>query len=121
MKFASVLMIVNITAGCAVTRAPSDRMLDARSDYKSDKPLEVEFIPTEQKVAPKRSAAVTADIWVHPHEMGPGDYFLGGWMRTVVKEPHWSHAEGVGKAFKAKTKTDPEPKKEQTLNASKKF
>jgi hypothetical protein len=90
-------------------------MLDARSEYESDKPLDVSFTPSEEKTIPKRSAAVVADIWIHPNEMATGDYFLGGWIRSVIKQPHWTTTDGMNKAFRAVTKPDPEPKREDNF------
>ena len=107
-----------LTLSCTINRAQSENMLNTRSDYLSDKPLDVDFIPTEQKTLPTRAAAVTADIWVHPNEMGPHDYFLGGWIRSVIKEPHWSTSPSLEKAYKASTKSDPAPKKEATFSNS---
>jgi hypothetical protein len=88
-------------------------MLDARSGYEDggDKPLDVTFVNSDEKVVPNRSAPVIADIWVHPNELATGDYFLGGWIRSIVKEPHWTTSGGLEQVFKPVTKPDPEPKK----------
>ncbi|MCX6125175.1 MAG: hypothetical protein NTV34_10590 [Proteobacteria bacterium] len=95
-----------LLAACATNRAPSSRMLDARAGYDEggDKPLDVTFAPSEDKVIPKRSAPVIADTWVHPNELATGDYFLGGWIRSIVKEPHWTTAGGLDHVFKPVTK-----------------
>ena len=114
MKTISLFLFSILFLGaCATNRAPSERMLDARAGYDDggDKPLDVTFTPSDDKVVPKRSAPVIADVWVHPNELATGDYFLGGWIRSVVKEPHWTTSGGLEKAFKPVTKPDPEPKK----------
>lgn len=104
-----------LLSACATTRAPSERMLDARAGYDThgDQPLDVTFVPSDDKVVPKRSAPVIADIWIHPNEMATGDYFLGGWIRSIVKEPHWTTSGGLDKVFKPVTKPEPAPKKKE--------
>ena len=115
MKIISLFLFSTLfLAACATNRAESLRMLDERAGYegeKGDKPLDVTFAPSDDKVVPKRSAPVIADIWVHPNEMATGDYFLGGWIRSIVKEPHWTTSGGLDKVFKTVTKPDPAPKK----------
>ena len=114
MKTISLFLFSTLFLGdCATNRAPSERMLDARAGYDDggDKPLDVTFTPSDDKVVPKRSEPVIADVWVHPNELATGDYFLGGWIRSVVKEPHWTTSGGLEKVFKPVTKPDPEPKK----------
>ena len=48
----------------------------------------------------KRSKATVTDVLIHPHEMPSGDYFLGGWIRTVLKEPRWNKTKAIKKAGK---------------------
>ncbi len=115
MKTIGLFLFSTLFLGaCATNRAPSERMLDARAGYDEgkDKPLDVTFAPSDDKVVPKRSAPVIADIWVHPNELATSDYFLGGWIRSIVKEPHWTTSGGLEKVFKPVTKPDPEPKKQ---------
>ena len=114
MKTISLFLFSTMFLGaCATNRAPSERMLDARSGYDNggDKALDVTFTPSDDKVVPKRSAPVIADIWVHANELATGDYFRGGWIRSIVKEPYWTTSGGLDKVFKPVTKPDPEPKK----------
>ena len=75
---------------CAMTRAPSLKMLDKRSDYDNIYGVQEALESVDQPLlVPVRTQPVIADIWVHPHELPNGDYFRGGWIRTVVTRSHW--------------------------------
>ena len=40
-------------------------------------------------LVPQRTNPTVTDIWIHPHEMPTGDYFRGGWIRTVISNARW--------------------------------
>ena len=95
------LLMLCLLPACAVTRAPSLNMLEVRADYDDKAQLDdaldtADALPLE----PKRSEARVADIWIHPHELPTGDYFRGGWIRTLVEAPRWE----INKSMQAQGK-----------------
>lgn len=75
---------------CAINRAPSLNLLEKRSDYENVHQVKEALEKVDQPLlVPVRTKPVIADIWVHPHELPNGDYFRGGWVRTVVTRSHW--------------------------------
>ena len=75
---------------CAINRAPSLNMLEKRSDYENVYQIKEALDQVDHPLlVPIRTKPVIADIWVHPHELPNGDYFRGGWVRTVVTRSHW--------------------------------
>jgi hypothetical protein len=71
-------------------------MLDERAEY--EKVNDIRLKSPEDDL--KRSNAQVTDVFIHPHEMASGDYFLGGWIRTVLTEPRWNKAKAIKKAKK---------------------
>lgn len=83
-------ILVLFLSACSTTRAPSLNMLEKRADYEGSNYMgEVvsEFEPSV--LVPNRTSPRVADIWIHPHEMPTGDYFRGGWIRTLVSKSQW--------------------------------
>lgn len=76
----------------ACAHGPDVKMLEKRANYDAEGSEEVEFgvSASDQKLVPKRTATQTTDIFIYPHEMGTGDYFLGAWIRSIVIEPRWA-------------------------------
>jgi len=77
-------------AGCSTMRVPSLNMLTERAEYEGDRRLESTLKEAlDPQDVPKRTGPRLADIWIHPHEMATGDYFRGGWVRTIVSDSQW--------------------------------
>ncbi|MFK7822710.1 MAG: hypothetical protein AB8G05_01030 [Oligoflexales bacterium] len=79
---------------CAISRAPSLNLLEKRSDYEGTEQIKEALEEVDHPLlVPTRTKPVIADIWVHPHELPNGDYFRGGWIRTVVTRSYWQVEE----------------------------
>ena len=77
-----------------MTRAPSLNMLEKRADYENVHEVKEALDQVDHPLlVPVRTKPLVADIWVHPHELANGDYFRGGWIRTVVTRSHWQVEE----------------------------
>jgi len=63
-------------------------MLDQSANY-HQMPGEDFFISSEK--SPHFSQSLTTDILIYPHETSTKDYFLGGWIRTVVNPSSWKY------------------------------
>lgn len=99
MKQLLLLTTIALLSGCAMNRAASDRMLDQRADYEDRQAPGIEVRGLKAGAYdPKRSPTVVTDIWIYPHEMPSRDYFLGGWIRTIVNEPQWTMDKKQGDA-----------------------
>lgn len=89
MKKTLILLPLLISA-CATNRAPSLNMLEKRSDYNQLHHIEKSLSALDNPLlVPTRTEPIVTDIWVHPHEMPTGDYFRGGWIRTVISRSRW--------------------------------
>lgn len=89
-KLISLLGITTLLTNCAMTRAPSLNLLEKRSDYQDIHEVKEALDQVDHPLlVPVRTKPMIADIWVHPHELPNGDYFRGGWIRTVVTRSHW--------------------------------
>ncbi len=89
MKFLIIFSVITFTA-CSTVRAPSLNMLKKRADYRDINHIESSLNSIENPLlVPSRTHPMVADIWVHPHEMPTGDYFRGGWIRTIVTRSRW--------------------------------
>ena len=79
-----------VAAGCSTGRAPSLNMLEKRADYDAELRTDEAMADIENPIlVPNRTIPRVTDIWVHPHEMPTGDYFRGGWIRTIISDSHW--------------------------------
>jgi hypothetical protein len=87
----SILLMVNLFLfSCAMNRAPGMKMLEKVADYDSLKRVDEELDSVRRPLLiPRRTKALVTDIWIHPHEMPTGDYFQGGWIRTVINRASW--------------------------------
>lgn len=93
---------------CATTRSPSLNLLEKASDYENMHQIREALDQVDHPLLiPVRTKPVIADIWVHPHELPSGDYFRGGWIRTVVSRSHWEVEEQNKTLI---IKTPPKPK-----------
>jgi hypothetical protein len=77
-------------SACAMMRAPSLNMLNQESDYDGHGRLKQTVSSLDRPLlVPSRTNPKVTDIWIHPHEMPTGDYFRGGWIRTIVTDSRW--------------------------------
>lgn len=99
MRLSIRILLVSLTnavlvfaVGCQ-NRAPSLRMLDARSGYNSS--LEDEEVALYQKgrestdTLVRKSAPRIARVYIYPHELPTKDYFWGGYVSVVVSADEW--------------------------------
>ena len=90
MKIFFMIYLVCLLSGCAINRVPSLNMLDRRSDYTEKLRAEKELSSlSDGLLIPHRVQPEITDVWIHPHEMPTGDYFLGGWVRIVISDSRW--------------------------------
>ena len=90
MKSILMLLVALFLSACATSRAPSLNMLERRSDYNGVGQIEDALSSVDTPLlVPQRTKPTITDIWIHPHEMPTGDYFRGGWIRTVISGARW--------------------------------
>jgi hypothetical protein len=90
LKIIFLLSVALLLSSCATTRAPSLNLLEKRSDYDNMGQIENELSSVDAPLlVPQRTNPTVTDIWIHPHEMPTGDYFRGGWIRTVISNARW--------------------------------
>lgn len=88
-SLACLISVLTLSA-CSTMRAPSLNLLAERSDYDGSRQIDEALKEVGDPVSiPKRTGPTLADIWIHPHEMATGDYFRGGWVRTIVSDSRW--------------------------------
>ena len=81
--------------GCSTTSF--DKLLDKNADYDGSHRIKAQLDASRGGVyGPRRIEAKLTDVYMHPHEMSGGDYFLGGWIRTLVSHAYW---DGAGPTF----------------------
>ncbi len=106
-----IYALILLSSACALTRAPSENLLEKRADYEGVHEIESSLQAVDNPLlVPIRTQPVVADIWVHPHELANGDYFRGGWVRTVVTRSQWQMEE-TNETLLIKT-----PEKPATMN-----
>ncbi|MFK7827887.1 MAG: hypothetical protein AB8G05_27310 [Oligoflexales bacterium] len=94
MNFIQLLVLANLLGACAINRAPSLNLLEKTADYQSTYEIEEALKSVDHPLlVPVRTTPQIADIWVHSREMPNGDYFRGGWIRTVLIRSHWQVEE----------------------------
>ena len=97
----SILILIStlfILTGCATSRAPGLNMLEVRADYSGENYINNEL--SGNSTIPNITAPKVEDIYIYPHEMPSGDYFRGGWIRTLVSKGQWQLEEVRPKAIK---------------------
>lgn len=104
-----ILFLLLLLPACSMmNRMPSLNMLERRADYNGLRRVEEHLSSLDGPLlVPQRTQPKVADIWVHPHEMPTGDYFRGGWIRTLVSHSKWT----VEKPLIEKKESKPSPKK----------
>ena len=94
LKLIVPLLLLFFNACASMDRAPSLNMLEKRADYTHQNEIKEALGEVDNPLlVPVRTNPTVADIWVHPHELPNGDYFRGGWIRTVVTRSHWQVEE----------------------------
>ena len=94
MKVIIPLLLLSLNSCASMNRAPSLNMLEKRADYNDQNEIKEALGEVDNPLlVPVRTNPTIADIWVHPHELPNGDYFRGGWIRTVVTRSHWQVEE----------------------------
>lgn len=107
LNTALILSSVLFLNACSTTRAPSINFLELRSDYDGKSKLK-DVNETSALFVPNRTKPQEVDIYVHPHETVHGDYFRGGYVRSIVKGGQWELTETT-----ATPATQEEVKKEE--------
>ena len=101
--------------GCATNRAPGLNMLDIRADYSGKEYINSELSGHD----PVRTVPKVEDIYIYPHEMPTGDYFRGGWIRTLVSKGQWKLEEVAPRS--TSPKKGPHKKRETELLLKKSY
>ena len=94
LKTAFMLSSVIFLNACSTPRAPSINFLEIRSDYNKASELK-DVKNTKSLFTPNRTKPQEVDIYIHPHETIHGDYFRGGYVRSVVKGSQWDLSEST--------------------------
>jgi uncharacterized lipoprotein YmbA len=102
-----ILSSVLFLNACSTTRAPSINFLEIRSNYDGASKLK-DVKNTSSLFVPNRTKPQEVDIFIHPHETIHGDYFQGGYVRSVVQGSQWELTEST-----ATPPTQEEVKKEE--------
>lgn len=88
----SLVFLISILVGCMSTS--HQNLLDETADYDGAIHAQQSLDAVNGAVfAPKRVEAKLTSAYIHPHEMSNGDFFLGGWVKTVVSHPYWDQSQ----------------------------
>ncbi|MFK7823637.1 MAG: hypothetical protein AB8G05_05745 [Oligoflexales bacterium] len=94
MHLIQIFILTSLVGGCAINRAPSLNLLEKTADYQNTFEINEALNSVDHPLlVPVRTTPQIADIWVHPQELPNGDYFRGGWIRTVLTRSHWQVQE----------------------------
>lgn len=97
LKKTMIVILPMIFNACASFRAPSLNMLEKRADLSGTRDVEEALKSVDNPfLVPNRTKPIITDIWIHPYEMPTGDYFRGGWIRTIVSGSKWEVGENDG-------------------------
>ncbi len=89
MKALVILGLGLAISSCSTTRAPSINMLEKRANYNAQINEEKIFGSKDSLFVPNKTVAKKVDIYIHPHETPQGDYFRGGFLRSIVETSKW--------------------------------
>jgi hypothetical protein len=84
-QFIHILLIFFISSGltsCALNRAKSENMLEKRAGYEGKK-VEIKCNGAFTAV---QKPAKRVKVYVYPHELPKGDYFLGGYIFAEIEK-----------------------------------
>ena len=68
---------------CAMNRAKSSRMLEKRASYNQGQSQNVGI---NGGVVPIQTPAKRTKVYIYPHELPSGDYFLGGYIFAEIEK-----------------------------------
>lgn len=94
LKTTFLLSSILLLNACSTNRAPSINFLELRSDYNGKSKLK-DVKDTSALFVPNRTKPQEVDIYIHPHETIHGDYFRGGYVRSIVKGGQWELSEST--------------------------
>ncbi|PIQ68557.1 MAG: hypothetical protein COV91_03450 [Candidatus Taylorbacteria bacterium CG11_big_fil_rev_8_21_14_0_20_46_11] len=118
MKFITMTILTLFLASCSTMRAPSINMLERRADYDGNMELDSMLEESTPLFVPNKTRPQEVDIYIHPHETVHGDYFRGGFIRSVVKGSQWEltkvEAPPVKEEVRKKVEAAPKRKKRET-------
>ena len=60
-------------------------MLNVRANY-SDTPKDISSMDSNSELVPTHKSAQRAKIYIYPHEMPNGDFFMGGYIYSVIRD-----------------------------------
>lgn len=90
-KLGIILLSTFLLTSCSLTKKKKTEIniLETRANYDSE--LEVTDLLDDfsSNLIPNRTEPVQVDIFVHPHETIHGDYFRGGYIRSIVTGSRW--------------------------------
>lgn len=84
--FTHILLIYSTSialSSCAINRAKGHKMLEIRADY-SQKVLSLN--KNGAAVTPIQTPAKRSRVYVYPHQLPNGDYFLGGYIFAEIEK-----------------------------------
>ena len=84
----NALLFSTLLTSCSTTRAPSVNFLELRSDYQGDSNL-IDLEKSPHFFTPNLTKPQEVDIYIHPHETIHGDYFRGGYIRSIIQGSQW--------------------------------
>ena len=84
-----VVLLSSLIFSACSSKQPKFEVLDERAGYQSHRPA-LSQIDKNSSNHPSRSDAELVSVYMHPHEMPSGDYFLGAWLSLVVQGEHWN-------------------------------
>lgn len=102
---------------CSTTRAPSVNFLEIRSDYSGTSNLK-DVNDTSSLFVPNRTKPKQVDIYIHPHETVHGDYFRGGYIRSIIQGGQWELTEVQPPVTKEVKKVEAKPQRNFDLARS---
>lgn len=111
MKNPTVFLVAALSlflSACSTTRAPGINMLERRADYDGKVDLEVMMEDGSPLFVPNKTKPQEVDIYIHPHETIHGDYFRGGFIRSVVQASRWELTKVEAPLVKEEVKKEKE-------------
>ena len=85
-QFTLTLLIFSTSmlfSSCAMNRAKSQKMLEERAAYQNGTPR---LQKLKNGVSPIQKPARRSRVYVYPHQLPNGDYFLGGYIFAEVEK-----------------------------------
>lgn len=88
---------ISFLCSCASHNKPQISFLEKRADYEDKERQKAQIKDLKASfISLKRTEPHLADIWIHPHELPSGDFFQGGWVKTLLSHSAWE-VEGYQK------------------------